>query len=159
MYEGYGPSGVAIMVECLTDNRNRTAPDVRHAFDKYGGNMGTNGCVSFMFDHVGTIIIEKSDKIDADELTMAAIELGADDIEELEDAFEITTAPENFMTVRDGLEESGYSFAVSELTYVPQNYIKLQDEKDISSMEKLVDALEENDDVQEVYHNWEENEE
>lgn len=156
MYEGYGPSGVAVMVDCLTDNRNRTAPDVRHAFDKYGGNMGTNGSVSFMFDHVGTIIIEKSEEIDSDELAMAAIELGAEDIEELDDAFEITTAPENFIQVRDGLEKSGYSFAASELTYIPQNYVKLEKAEDIASMEKLIDALEENDDVQEVYHNWEE---
>lgn len=154
MYEGYGPSGVAVMVSTLTDNRNRTAPDVRHAFDKYGGNLGTTGCVAFMFDKLGKIIIEKSDSIDADELSLAAIELGADDIEELEDAFEITVTPENFIEVRDGLEDSGYTFAMSELTYVPQNYTELTGEEEIKNMQKLIDMLEENDDVQDVYHNW-----
>ncbi len=154
MYEGYGPSGVAVMVTCLTDNRNRTAPDVRHAFDKYGGNLGTDGCVSFMFDKLGKIIIEKNNGIDSDELSLTAIEFGADDIEELDDAFEITVSPENFLSVRDGLEESGYRFAMSELTYVPQNYTELTSEDDIKNMQKLIDMLEENDDVQDVYHNW-----
>lgn len=154
MYEGYGPSGVAVMVTCLTDNRNRTAPDVRHAFDKHGGNMGTTGCVSFMFDKVGEIIIEKTDEVDGDELSLLSIELGADDIEELEDAFEITVSPDNFLTVRDGLEEAGYNFAVSEITYIPQNYVELSSEEDIKNMQKMIDMLEENDDVQDVYHNW-----
>lgn len=153
-YEGYGPSGVAIMVETLTDNKNRTAPDIRHAFEKYGGNLGTTGCVAFMFDRVGTIIIEKSDSVDEDELMMEALELGADDFEELDDAYEITIDPANFNTVRDGLEDAGYTFGMAEVGYVPQNYTNLTDDKALENMEKLLDMLEDNDDVQEVYHNW-----
>lgn len=155
IYEGYGPSGVAIMVEALTDNKNRTAPEVRHAFEKYGGNLGTTGCVSFMFDREGTIIVEKSDSVDEEELMMDAIELGADDFEELDDAYQITISPENFNTVRDGLEDKGYKFGMAEIGFVPQNYVNLDSEKDNEKMEKMLDLLEDNDDVQEVYHNWE----
>lgn len=154
LYEGYGPSGVAVMVTALTDNRNRTAPDVRHAFDKNGGNLGTTGCVSFMFDKLGTIIVEKSDKVDEDELTLQAIDLGADDIEVLDDAYEITTSPENFLAVKNGLEEAGFEIAAGEIGYLPQNYVDLEDEEDIKKMTKLIDMLEDHDDVQEVFHNW-----
>ncbi|WP_409228563.1 YebC/PmpR family DNA-binding transcriptional regulator [Gudongella sp. SC589] len=155
IYEGYGPSGTAIIVNCLTDNRNRTASDVRHAFDKYGGNLGQSGSVSFMFDRKGFIAIETSESIDEDELTMLAIELGAEDFEADENGFEVIMEPSDFNVVRNGLQESGYSFAAAELTYLPQNMVTLQEEKDIKNMEKLIDMLEDNDDVQEVYHNWE----
>lgn len=158
-YEGYGPSGIAVLVSCLTDNRNRTAPDVRHAFDKGGGNLGQTGSVSFMFDRKGVIAIERIDSIDEDELTMAAIELGAEDFESTDDGFEITTSPEDFNTVRDGLQKAGYNFVMAEISFVPQNRISLTSEEDIKKMNKLIDLLEESDDVQEVYHNWEEPEE
>ena len=154
-YEGYGPSGTAIIVSCLTDNRNRTASDVRHAFDKYGGNLGQSGSVSFMFDRKGLIAIERTDSVDEDELTMLSIELGAEDFEAEESGFEIITAPTDFNGVRNGLQEAGYQFAAAELTYLPQNMVALSDEKDIKNIEKLIDMLEDNDDVQEVYHNWE----
>lgn len=153
-YEGYGPSGVAVIVEALTDNRNRTAPDVRHAFEKFGGNLGTSGSVTFMFDRLGTIIIEKSDNVDEEELMMVAIDSGADDFETLDDAYEITTTVSSFATVRDKLEDAGYNLAMSEIGYIPQNFVDLNDEKDISNMEKMIDMLEDNDDIQEVYHNW-----
>lgn len=152
-YEGYGPSGVAIMVSCLTDNRNRTASDVRHAFDKHGGNLGQSGSVSFMFDRKGVIGIERTDEIDEDELTMQAIDLGAEDFEASDDGFEITTSPEDFNGVRDGLQEAGYTFAMAEISYVPQNMIALTDESDVKKMNKMIDLLEESDDVQDVYHN------
>lgn len=154
IYEGYGPSGVAVIVSCLTDNRNRTAADVRHGFDKYGGNLGTNGSVSFMFDRKGIIGIERIDSIDEDELTMQAIDLGAEDIESEEDGFEIITSIEDFNQVRDGLSEAGYSFVIAELSYLPQTTVELTDEEDIKNMNKMIDLLEDNDDVQDVYHNW-----
>ncbi len=156
MYEGYGPSGVAIIVSCLTDNKNRTASDVRHAFDKGGGNLGQTGSVSFMFDRKGVIGIERVDSIDEDELTMTAIDLGAEDFESSDNGFEITTSPEDFNNVRNGLEEAGYTFAMAEISYVAQNNVSLTDEDDIKKMNKIIDLLEESDDVQEVYHNWEE---
>jgi YebC/PmpR family DNA-binding regulatory protein len=155
IYEGYGPSGVAVIVSCLTDNRNRTASDVRHAFDKNGGNLGTTGSVSFMFDRKGVIAIEREDSIDEDELTMLAIDLGAEDFESDENGFEITTSVEDFNSVRDGLSEAGYKFAMAEISYIPQNTVTLTDEEAIKKMTKLIDMLEDNDDVQEVYHNWE----
>ena len=154
-YEGYGPGGVAVFAQCLTDNRNRTAPEIRHAFDKGGGNLGTPGSVSFMFDQKGIIAIEKSDKVDEDELTMLAIELGAEDFTIEEEGYEITTEPVDFNTVRDGLDKEGYEFAMAEVIYIPQNTVELTDEKDIKNMEKLIDMLEDNDDVQGVSHNWE----
>lgn len=153
-YEGYGPSGVAVMVSCLTDNKNRTASDVRHAFDKNGGNLGTNGSVSFMFDRKGILAIERDDEIDEDELTMQAIDLGAEDFESSDEGFEITTTPEDFNSVRDGLAEIPYTFAMAELSYIPQNTVSLTDEDDLKKMTKMIDMLEELDDVQEVYHNW-----
>lgn len=159
IYEGYGPAGIAVFVECLTDNRNRTAPDVRHAFDKGGGNLGQSGCVKFMFDRKGMMAIERIDSIDEDELTMLAIDLGAEDFISEDEGFEIITAPEDFNSVRDGLSEAGYNFAMAEMTYIPQNTVKLTDPTDIKNMEKLIDMLEDNDDIQEVYHNWEMDEE
>lgn len=159
MYEGYGPSGVAIIVSCLTDNKNRTASDVRHAFDKGGGNLGQTGSVSFMFDRKGVIGIERVDSIDEDELTMSAIDLGAEDFVSSDNGFEITTAPEDFNSVRNGLEEAGYTFAMAEISYVAQNNVSLTNEDDIKKMNKIIDLLEESDDVQEVYHNWDEPEE
>ncbi len=155
IYEGYGPSGIAVFVECLTDNRNRTAPEIRHAFDKCGGNLGTSGSVTFMFDRKGIIAIEREDSIDEDELTMLAIELGAEDFEAEEEGFEITTATEDFNKVRDGLADAGYQFAMAELSYIPQTTVELTSPDDVKNMEKLIDMLEDNDDVQEVFHNWE----
>jgi len=154
-YEGYGPSGVAVFATCLTDNRNRTASEIRHAFDKFGGNLGQSGSVTFMFDRKGIIGIEKNDKIDEEELTLLAIELGAEDFEEQEEGYEIITDPKDFARVKEGLEEAGYSFAIVELGYIPQTTVSLEDEEDIKNMENLIDTLEDNDDVQEVYHNWE----
>lgn len=155
VYEGYGPSGIAVFVECLTDNRNRTAPEIRHAFDKFGGNLGQSGSVTFMFDRKGILAIERDDSIDEDELMMLAIDLGAEDFEAEKEGFEIITEPGDFDKVRDGLAEAGYKFAMAELTHIPQTTVKLTDPDDIKNMEKLIDALEDNDDVQEVYHNWE----
>ncbi len=152
VYEGYGPNGVAVIVETLTDNRNRTAADVRHAFDKYGGNMGQTGCVSFMFDRKGVIVIE-NDSIDEDEITMAALEAGAEDIELLDGCAEITTAPEDFHAVRDALENN-YEISSAEISMVPQTMVTLTDEKQIQNMSKMLESLEDNDDVQNIYHNW-----
>ncbi len=151
-YEGYGPSGVAVIVETLTDNRNRTAADVRHAFDKFGGNMGQNGCVSFMFDRKGVIVIE-NDGIDEDTITMDALEAGAEDIEIDEECVEITTAPEDFHAVRDALEGK-YTFSSAEISMVPQTMTAIADEDQIVQMSKMLDLLEDNDDVQNIYHNW-----
>ncbi len=153
-YEGYGPSGVAVIVEALTDNRNRTAPIVRHLFDKYGGNLGATGCVSWSFDQKGVIVIEKED-LDEDTVMMDALDVGADDMTADGDVFEITTSPEAFTAVLEALEGKGYTFVSAEVAMVPQNYIKLESEEDIKNMEKLIDLLEEDDDVQNVYHNWE----
>lgn len=156
-YEGYGPSGVAVIVETLTDNRNRTAGDLRHYFDKYGGNLGQNGCVSFMFDRKGVIIIDNSENaLDEDAVMMDALDSGAEDFSANEDCFEILTAPESFSEVRDALEKSGYAFASAEIEMIPQTTVTLTDEKDLQMMNKLIDMLEDNDDVQSVWHNWEE---
>ena len=156
VYEGYGPCGVAVIVEALTDNRNRTAPFVRHIFDKYGGNLGATGCVSWSFDQKGVIVIERED-LDEETVMMDALDAGADDMTADEDCFEITTSPDAFGDVLAKLEEKGYVFASAEVEMVPQNYVKLENEDDIKNMEKLIDFLEENDDVQNVYHNWEQN--
>lgn len=158
-YEGYGPGGVAVFAQCLTDNRNRTAPEIRHAFDKGGGNLGTPGSVSFMFDKKGIIAIEKSENIDEDELTMLAIDLGAEDFTSEEEGYEIITEPADFNAIRDGLDKEGYEFAMAEVIYIPQNTVELTNEDDIKNMEKLIDMLEDNDDVQGVFHNWEIDEE
>lgn len=158
IYEGYGPSGVAVIVEVLTDNRNRTAGEVRHAFDKNGGNLGSPGCVSFMFDRKGQIIIEKDDGIDEETLMMTALEAGAEDFISEEDAYEIITGIEDFNGVKEGLEKENYKFVEANISYVPQTLAQLEDEEDIKKMHKLIDMLEDNDDVQDVYHNWEANE-
>ncbi len=154
-YEGYGPNGVAIIVNATTDNRNRTAADVRHAFDKAGGSLGTNGCVSYMFNRKGIIIIEQeSTNMSEDELMMLALDCGADDFEVGEDYYEITTSPENFSEVREKLEENGLQFVEADIQMVPTSYIKL-DEHGSEVMEKLLDRLDDLDDVAEVFHNWE----
>lgn len=159
VYEGYGPGGVAVIVEATTDNRNRTAGDVRHYFDKFGGNLGTLGCVSFMFDKKGVILIEKTDKTDEDTLMMEAIEAGAADFNAGEDYFEVLTDPADFSTVREALEKKGYEFLEAEVQMIPQTMTKLTDPKQIEFMDKLIDHLEDLDDIQNVYHNWEQEEE
>ncbi len=151
-YEGYGPNGVAVIVETLTDNRNRTAADVRHAFDKFGGNMGQTGCVSFMFDRKGMIIIEK-DIVDEDTITMDALEAGAEDISVEDECYEITTDPADFHAVRDALEAK-YELSSAEITMVPQTMVELTDEDQITKMQRMIDTLEDSDDVQDIYHNW-----
>ncbi|HIZ44155.1 MAG TPA: YebC/PmpR family DNA-binding transcriptional regulator [Firmicutes bacterium] len=156
-YEGYGPNGTAIIVDALTDNKNRTASNVRNAFTKGGGNVGTTGCVSFMFDKKGQIIVDKEEcDMDADDLMMMALDAGAEDFAEEEDSFEITTAPDDFSQVREALEKEGIPMASAEVTMIPQTYVKLEDEQDIKMMNRILDLLDEDDDVQEVYHNWEE---
>ena len=153
-YEGYGPGGVAVIVETLTDNKNRTAGDVRHHFDKYGGNMGATGCVSWQFSQKGVIVIDGEDLVE-DEVMMQAIEAGADDFVANDGVFEIYTSPEEFSAVSAALEAAGYSFESAEIEMVPGNYVKLEDEKDIKNMEKLLEMLDDNDGVQNVWHNWE----
>ncbi len=154
-YEGYGPKGIAVIVETLTDNRNRTAGDMRHYFDKYGGNLGASGCVSWQFDRKGMLVIERLDDMDEDEVMMQALEAGAADFNAEEDVFEITTTPDDLGAVREALEGHGYTFVEAEEAMVPQNYIALEDEDDIKNMNKLLEMLEDNDDVQNVWHNWE----
>ncbi|MGI6094055.1 MAG: YebC/PmpR family DNA-binding transcriptional regulator [Lachnospiraceae bacterium] len=156
-YEGYGPSGIAIIVDTLTDNKNRTAGNVRSAFTKGNGNVGTQGCVSFMFDKKGQIIIDKEEcEMDADDLMMLALDCGAEDFADEEDCYEILTDPDDFSAVREALEKEGILMAEAEVTMIPQTYVKLTDEKDIKSLQKTLDLLEEDDDVQAVYHNWDE---
>ncbi len=151
-YEGYGPAGVAVIVNTLTDNRNRTAANIRHHFDKFGGNMGTSGCVSFMFDEKGVIVIE-NDGIDEDEITMDALEAGADDIQVEAECIEITTAPADFHIVRDALEAK-YTLSSAEISMVPQTMAELTDPDQIKMMSKMLEHMEDDDDVQDVYHNW-----
>jgi len=155
IYEGYGPAGVAVIVEALTDNKNRTAADVRHAFDKNGGNLGTTGCVSFIFDKKGQIMIEKDVSIDEDELMMIALEAGAEDINSEEEGFEIITDEVNFQAVCKTLEKENIKFASAEITMIPNTYSKLSAE-DEKKMQKMLDMFDDNEDIQEVYHNWEE---
>ena len=156
-YEGYGPSGVAVIVEALTDNRNRTAGEVRHYFDKFGGNMGTQGCVSFMFSQKGVLVIEREDlEKDEDTVMTDALECGAADFEADDDIFTIYTEPEDFSAVRDDLEKLGYVFASAELEMVPSTYTKLDDEETAVKMQKMLDMFEDNDDIQNVWHNWDE---
>ncbi len=152
VYEGYGPSGVAVIVETLTDNRNRTAADVRHYFDKYGGNLGQTGCVTFMFDTRGVIVIE-ADGVDEETLMMEALDAGADDFSAENEYFEIVTAPEAFGAVREALEKAGYTLASAEIMRIPQTTVTLSAEEDLKNMNKLIEMLEDNDDVQNVYHN------
>ena len=156
-YEGYGPNGTAIIVDALTDNKNRTASNVRNAFTKGSGNVGTPGCVSFMFDKKGQIIVAKEEcEMDADDLMMIALDAGAEDFVEEEDSFEILTDPDSFSEVRLTLEEAGIPMASAEVTMIPQTWVQLTDETDLKNIQKTLDLLEEDDDVQEVYHNWEE---
>ena len=157
VYEGYGPNGTAIIVDALTDNRNRTASNVRSAFTKGKGNIGTSGCVSFMFDQKGQIIVDKEEcELDADDLMMQALDAGAEDFSEEEDSFEILTDPNDFSEVRLALEEAGIPMASAEVTMIPQTWVTLDNEEDIKNIQKTLDLLEDDDDVQEVYHNWEE---
>lgn len=156
-YEGYGPSGTAIIVKCLTDNKNRTAANVRNAFTKGQGSIGAQGCVSYMFDEKGQIIIDKEEcDLDADDLMMTALDAGAEDFSEEDDSFEITTDPADFEVVRKALEDANIPMASAEVTMIPQNYVSLSEEADIVNIGRILDLLEEDDDVQEVYHNWEE---
>jgi len=155
VYEGYGPCGVAVIVEATTDNRNRTASDVRHYFDKFGGNLGTTGCVSFMFEEKGVIIIENDGKVDEDQLMEDALEAGAADFASEDGAFEISTETDDLNAVREALEAKGYAIASADTDKVPSSYVTLTGEDDIKNMSKLIEALEDNDDVIEVYHNWE----
>lgn len=154
VYEGYGPCGVAVVVEALTDNRNRTAGDLRHYFDKFGGNMGQPGSVTFMFTRQGVISID-AEGLDEDTVMEAALEAGAEDFTAEDGIYEITTAPNELGAVRDALEAAGYSFLSAEVAYVPSTTIVLDDPEDVTKMEKLIDILEENDDVQAIWHNWE----
>ncbi|MCI8395874.1 MAG: YebC/PmpR family DNA-binding transcriptional regulator [Acutalibacter sp.] len=152
-YEGYGPCGVAVIVEALTDNRNRTAADVRHAFDKYGGNLGTTGCVSFMFNKKGVIVIER-EGLDEDTVMTDVLEAGASDFAADEDVFEISTEPADFSGVREDLEKKGYGFVSAEVEMVPDTYTAIADPEVVVKMQKMLDLLEDNDDVQNVWHNW-----
>lgn len=153
-YEGYGVGGVAVVVETLTDNKNRTVADVRHLFDKYGAGLGATNCVSWQFDRKGVIIMERGE-LDEDTVMMQALEAGAEDFQADENTFEIYTTPDDFSAVREALETLGYSFVEAEVEMVPQNYITLENEEDMAKMRKLLDGLEDNDDVQAVWHNWE----
>ncbi|AEB75715.1 YebC/PmpR family DNA-binding transcriptional regulator [Clostridium botulinum] len=154
VYEGYAPGGVAVMVKCLTDNRNRSAASVRHKFDKYGGNLGANGCVSYMFQRKGQLVIERTDEIDEEELMMQALEAGAEDFNAEEEVFEITTDPVDFSEVREELEKNGYSFLEADITMIP-DVMTAVDMETAPKTQKLLDMLDDDDDVQDVYHNAE----
>jgi len=154
-YEGYGPSGVALIVETMTDSRNRTAANMRHFFDKYGGNLGASGCVAWSFDKKGVLVIDNEDEeLDEDTVMEDALDAGAEDFSNEGEAFEITTDPDSFNAVADALTAKGYHFVSAQVEMVPQTYQKLEKEADIKNMEKLLDMLEDDDDVQNVWHNW-----
>ena len=156
-YEGYGPSGTAIIVKCLTDNKNRTAANVRNAFTKGQGSIGTQGCVSYMFDEKGQIIIDKDEvEMESDDLMMLALDAGAEDFAEEEDSYEITTTPADFEQVRKALEDENISMVSAEVSMIPQTYVSLTEDADITNINRILDLLDDDDDVQEVYHNWEE---
>ncbi|MCR5000020.1 MAG: YebC/PmpR family DNA-binding transcriptional regulator [Lachnospiraceae bacterium] len=156
-YEGYGPSGTAIIVRALTDNKNRTAANVRSAFTKGHGSIGTQGCVSYMFDEKGQIIIAKEDcELEADDLMMMALDAGAEDFSEEEDSYEVLTDPNDFTVVREALEKENVAMASAEVTMLPQTYVTLTDEEDLKCINRILDLLDEDDDVQEVFHNWDE---
>lgn len=152
-YEGYGPAGIAVIVDVVTDNKNRTVADVRHIFDKSGGTMGASGCVGWMFNHRGVIVIERTASIDEDELMMAALDAGAEDFEPQEDVFEIYTAVNDFSKVREALEAAGYTFISAELSMIPTNTTDVTDPEAVQKVLRFLERLEDNDDVQEVYHN------
>ncbi|MBR4954701.1 MAG: YebC/PmpR family DNA-binding transcriptional regulator [Clostridia bacterium] len=156
-YEGYGPCGIAVIVETLTDNRNRTVADVRHYFDKYGGNMGTSGCVSWQFSQKGVIVIDGED-LDEDAVMMEALDAGAEDFSAEEGIFEVYTDPDSFDEVREKLKEMGYEFMEAQVQMVPQNYITISGEDNLKNMQKMLEVMEANDDIQNVWHNWEETE-
>ena len=156
-YEGYGPNGTAIIVDALTDNKNRTAANMRSAFTKGKGSLGTQGCVSYMFDKKGQIIIDKEEcELDADDLMMMALDAGAEDFTEEEDSFIILTDPDDFSAVRESLEKENIAMADAQVMMLPQTYVELTDEQDLYNINKILSLLEEDDDVQEVYHNWDE---
>ena len=156
-YEGYGPGGVAVMVETLTDNRNRTAGSMRHHFDKFGGNLGATGCVSWSFDKKGVLVIDNEDgDYEEDQVMMDAMDCGADDFEAEDDVFTVYTDPDDFNAVADAMTQKGYSFVSAQIEMVPQNYQKLTDPEQISLMEKLLDIVDDDDVVQNVWHNWDE---
>ncbi|MBQ2678018.1 MAG: YebC/PmpR family DNA-binding transcriptional regulator [Firmicutes bacterium] len=152
-FEGYGAAGVAVIVDVLTDNKNRTTSNIKHAFDKFGGNLGTPGCVSYMFSRKGVIVIEKTDGVDEDELMEAALEAGMDDLVEYDDCFEVLTAPEDFAAVSEALREAGYEFVEADVEYLPSMESTPTDEHDIKNLKKMIELLEDDDDVQKVYHN------
>ena len=152
-YEGYAPGGVAVIVDTISDNRNRTASDVRHCFAKYGGNLGTTGSVGFMFDERGVLVIEREPGSDEDEMMMIALDAGAEDVKVEEDVYEILTAPNDFSTVRENLEKQGFTFLSAEVQKIPQNTVAVTDPDTIQKIQKMLDLLEENDDVQNVFHN------
>jgi YebC/PmpR family DNA-binding regulatory protein len=154
-YEGYAPGGVAVIVDTITDNRNRTASDVRHCFAKNGGNLGTTGSVGFMFDEKGVMVVERTPGADEDDMMMMALDAGAEDVQAQEDVFEIYTSPADFHNVREALEKQGLSFLSAEVQKIPQNTVALPDEDTIQKIQKLLEMLEENDDVQNVFHNAE----
>lgn len=153
-YEGYGPSGIAVIVECATDNRNRTSADLRHYFDKFGGNLGTTGCVSYLFSDKGIILVD-AEGVDEDAIMEAALEAGAEDIGLEEDAFEVLTPVNDLYSVKDALEAAGYTILSTEEAKIPSSYINLSDEEAVTKMNKLIDALDDNEDVQNYWHNWE----
>ena len=154
-YEGYGPGGVAVIVETMTDNRNRTAGSMRHHFDKFGGNLGATGCVSWSFDKKGVLVIDNEDgDYEEDQVMMDAMDCGADDFEAEDDVFTVYTDPDDFNAVADAMTQKGYSFVSAQIEMVPQNYQKLTDPEQISLMEKLLDIMDDDDDVQNVWHNW-----
>ncbi len=157
VYEGYGPGGVAIIVETLTDNKNRTASNVRNAFTKGNGNIGTPGCVSFMFDQKGQIVVDKEEcEMDSDEVMMAALDAGAEDFSEEEDSYEILTPPDDLGAVREALEAAGIPLVEAQVAMIPQNYVDLSDEKAVRDLQKTLDLLDDDDDVTDVWHNWSE---
>ena len=156
-YEGYGPGGVAVIVETMTDNRNRTAGSMRHHFDKFGGNLGATGCVSWSFDKKGVLVIDNSEEeLEEDAVMMDAMDCGADDFEAEDDCFTIYTDPDDFNAVADAMTAKGYSFVSAQIEMVPQNYQKLDNPEQVALMEKLIDIMEDDDDVQNIWHNWEE---
>lgn len=152
-YEGYGPNGTAFIVSCLTDNKNRTAADVRHYFSKFGGNLGSTGCVSYLFDRLGIIALDLDESVDEDEVMMEALENGADDVKIEEGIAEIITAPENFSAVNNAYKNADYKILGADISMIPQNEVSVTDEESIKLILKLIDHLEDNDDVQEIYHN------
>ena len=153
-YEGYGPGGVAVIIETLTDNKNRTAGDVRHALDKNGGNLGTSGCVGFLFTKKGQIMIEKTDDIDEETLMMLALDAGAEDVETAEEGYEISTEPADFGQVCEVLKKEGYELASAEIAMIPSTEVELTDDTEIKKMLKMIDMFDDNEDVQAVWHNW-----